>query len=755
MRSVNQATQDAWNTISYTSKRIYRTATSSNIPDVNITSIKFSEAISDSESLFFVGCISTKVDIVLNNFTTDISDETIEIYVQKEDTTELKVFTGKVFECDTNKKDGSMSLVCYDALYEIFNADVSTWYENLSLPMSFSSFRDSFFNHFGITQKATTLIFDSQNIERTVGGEILGADIIKPLCEANVVLGHINYDGEFEYIFPTANTRTVAIGEISSLVKEDYTTSLIDKVIVRADENDIGAVAGVGSNAYIVEGNIFFLGLSAADLLTVATTILDAIDDISFQPMESEQMYNPIYELGDLITLTDGANTYTTIILKRETDFIRENVTAKGLVEYSRAASYSNNSLIALMGKTNRLYRDVEQTKSEITDVAAGLHSEITQTAEGLQIQIQDLQEQIDGETAYYERESGAPTLLNYPYWDFCSAFKCDGTKVCDAIYNENMTDGGDQYPHFYYSEQDRKDHRSDLCYVDDTNLAYRFVLENGVWYWKEIADSDYTQILSRLATLEATAEQLTSEYTEISATVTTQGIAINTHTSQLSQTATQISSLVSTTTSQGNRLTTAESKITQNANSITSLVTTTNNLSGTVSTHTSQITQMSTQISAKVSQTGGSQQSFGWNLTSSGFDLYSGNTRVLRCDSTGLTVTGSITSSSTISGATISGASISGGSITGAQINGGTITGQITVGNGATFSRMDCNNLSVGGRNYTHDSFSTQTESVLTGLQLQYSSAAGGYVIVGNPQYKSITFVKQPTLRGFLGTTY
>ena len=60
--------------------------------------------------------------------------------------------------------------------------------------------------------------------------------------------------------------------------------------------------------------------------------------------------------------------------------------------------------------------------------------------------------------------------------------------------------------------------------------------------------------------------------------------------------------------------------------------------------------------INAKVSQTGGDNSSFGWTLTASGFSLFSGNREVLKCDSSGLTVSGNIAGTSgTIGGFTIS----------------------------------------------------------------------------------------------------
>lgn len=709
MRNVNQATQNAWNQISFTKVRVFLPSLSLSIDNSSIGSIKFNESISDTDNLFFVGCNSSGIELTLNNFTMDIHLDPIEVYAQKEDTTELKVFTGKVYTADIDKKDNTMKVVAYDSLYRIFNADITAWYDNLSLPMTMKAFRDEFFNHFGIAQKSITLLFDDMVVDRTIGGEegnqgILGRDIIRPLCEANICFGHIDYDGEFVYISPTQNNRDVALSEVSAMVKADYVTDSIDKVIVRMDEEDIGAVSGYGTNAYIIEGNMFFYGLGVQDLQNVADAIYDELEGFSFQPLESEQMYNPIYELGDLITVPDGEdNFYQTIILNRSTDLQREEIKSKGLRDYSQSASYSNNSIIALMGKANRLYRDIEVTRSTIVNVEQGLQTQIEQTAEGLQIQIQDLQEQIDGEVAYYERETGAPTLLNYPYFDFTTSIPCNNTIRTAPIYTENMGTDGDQYPHFTYTEKNRKDHRSDLVYVDDTNLGYRFVLENGVWYWKEIADSEYTQILSRLATLEATAEQLSSEYSELSVTLS-DGYYTKVQTdSKITQSATQIQTTVAATYA------TKE---------------TTNNLQ-------SQITQQAGQISAKVSQSGGSSSSFAWELNPTNFRLLSNNDEVLKCNSSGLEVSG------TIRGATIIGGHLEGtfnfgeyASFNSITIDSSTRTQSLNVDHHANVGSLSISNTRLGFTSLT-------TVSIPSGTpHMKYSSDLGGYVPVYSSGY-------------------
>lgn len=710
MRTVNQATQTAWSQISYTKVRVYIPELELDIPDEKIGEIQFKESISDEDCLFFVGCVCSSIGLTLNDFDTPINNYSLEVYAQKESTTELKIFTGKIYTADLDGRNNTMKVVAYDALYEIFNSNVTGWYNSLTFPMSMANFRNAFFTHLGITQNAASLLFDNINVYQSVGGEtILGRDLIKPLCEANLVFGHIDYNGNFSYVSLTNNNRTVALGEVSDMVKADYVTEGIDKVIVRTDEEDIGAVSGTGSNAYIIEGNMFFYGLSASELQEVADDIYDELEGFSFQPLASEQMFNPIYELGDLITVPDGFdNTYQTIILNRNTDFQRETIDSKGLYEYSEAASYTNSNLIALLGKTNRLHRDVEETRSTITNVEAALQTEIRQTAEGIEIQIEDLQNQIDGEVAYYERE-GVPTLLNYPYWDFTTSIPCNNTIKLDEIYTEGMAEGGDQFPHFYYSEKNRKDHRSDLCYDTDSNLAYRFVQENDVWYWKEIADTETTQILSRLSSLEATAEELSIEYSEISLDLS------NNYYTKVQ----------------------TDSRITQSASQIQSTVSATYATKATTNSLQTQITQQAGLISAKASQTGGTASTFAYELTPTKFVLKANNKTVLSCDSNGLNVDGNIASTSVISGARLVGCTLDGqtsmanyASFDHLTVNGPSTLSTITASSMSLHGSLSASSLTIAYRPFSVQTFSTERVKKITNISRKYSSVLGGYYI-------------------------
>lgn len=103
-------------------------------------------------------------------------------------------------------------------------------------------------------------------------------------------------------------------------------------------------------------------------------------------------------------------------------------------------------------------------------------------------------------------------------------------------------------------------------------------------------------------------------------------------------------------------------SRITANATEITAEVNRATDAEGALS---SRITANATGIAAKVSTTGGAASSFAWSLTTSGFVLTSNNTEVMKVTSSGLNITGRITSTSgTIGGWIISSTEIYKGSV-------------------------------------------------------------------------------------------
>lgn len=117
------------------------------------------------------------------------------------------------------------------------------------------------------------------------------------------------------------------------------------------------------------------------------------------------------------------------------------------------------------------LTKNYELQKENLTKVENELTAFARETADS----IQNLQDQVDGNitTWFY---SGAPTLSNPP----ASSWTTDELK---------------------------NNHLGDLYYDQDTGDAYRFILENNVYKWKQLENSDISQVLAIANAAQDTAD--------------------------------------------------------------------------------------------------------------------------------------------------------------------------------------------------------------------------------------------------------
>ena len=308
----------------------------------------------------------------------------------------------------------------YDAMYDILNTDVADWY-NTVLPnedstMKMKDFRTSFIQHFGLEQEEAQLINDDMVVEKTIEpSEISGKDVITAICEINGCFGHISRNGKFRYIYldqeiqglypandlypaddlypREPKSSGIGKGLYISCDYEDFLTKTISKLQIRQEENDIGAIAGTGSNCYIIEDNFLVYGKGADDLKNITENIYGKISGIIYRPFECDAKGNPCLEVGDAVRLSTRYELIETYILKRTLKGIqalRDAYSADGVEEYSENVNSLNRSILQLKGKTNILTRTVEETQSTIKDVEAGLESQITQTASKIRSEVKN-----------------------------------------------------------------------------------------------------------------------------------------------------------------------------------------------------------------------------------------------------------------------------------------------------------------------------------------------------------------------------
>lgn len=566
--------------------------------DIHIDGIELSESINSEDDLKFGSCITSTLKFTTSNTADLFKDKylTFSIILDEDTENPFVVGTYKVIEETLTADRSKKEITAKDFIYEINNTDVVYWYDSLSFPMTLAQFRASFFSYMGIEEKTATLVNDSMTIERSIAPSILsGAEVIRAICEINGVFGHITRDNKFEYL--TLNTTSVYDVTASlgiSCEYENYDSSQIDRLIIRQEDNDIGVQYGSGDNILVVQGNFLVYGIGTVPLQTIAQNLYSVVSVPTYKPCKLECIGNPCVEVGDMITITTkNGTTFDTYVLNRTLtggQSLRDSITADGNEIRGNEINSPQSQWLQLLGKSNVFERTLEQTTSQIADLNTAVTT-VTQTASDLEIQVQSLQEQIDGEAGYYERD-GEPTLLNYPYWDFTTAIPCNNTIQLSETYTEDMQTGGNQFPHFYYSEQDRKDNMRALCIDLETGNGYRFVIENNVWLWKQIADSDFSVLFNQIVELRATVEGIETSVSDVE-------IEVDNHETR-------------------------------------------------ISTNESNISQQSTQITAKVDKRYQNQgNTFGWTLDTSGFDVWNSGGSVFKVNSSGAEIKGKVTANS------------------------------------------------------------------------------------------------------------
>lgn len=303
----------------------------------------------------------------------------------------IYVVDSVVKQADRRKR----KITAYDRMIK-FDVDVSDWYHAMyptdDTTHTIQELRDSLCDHIGVPQQQTVLINDEMVVGKTISPESLcGRDVLKAICEINGVFGHFDRTGMLTYIslqdtglYPSdtlypgddlyPQSGWAAAEELEyykTITYEDYLIDGIDRVQVRQEDGDIGAVVGSGSNAYVVEGNFLAYGLGSADLTKLAWSIYDSIAGKTYRPAKIVSYAMPWIEVGDGLRAITTDTEIATFVLTRTMSGIQammDTVEAKGTKTQGQSFGIQNE-IIQLKGKTAVIVRNVDEVSATVTDL--------------------------------------------------------------------------------------------------------------------------------------------------------------------------------------------------------------------------------------------------------------------------------------------------------------------------------------------------------------------------------------------------
>lgn len=393
------------------------------IPEADITlsnedivseSLELKEAIESSGNLSFQGCIAASLKVECFTLVDDtLEGMWIEADIIADNTQTIPLFRGYISEVTNQSHEEFTTVIrAYDALYKINNTDVTSWYNGLSFPMTVQAFRNSFFNRVGVTQVADYLTNDGITIQKTIEDKvIMGAKIIKAICQINGRFGRISRTGRFEYVHLTEATEALYPAEdlypdddiypsdenavdnvlkahYSAISFENYRVASIDKVQVIDKSGQIAASAGSGTNIFTLKDNPLVWGLSSANLQAVVRNLYNTVQGLWYTPSEVKCVGLPYVECGDFVLMSARLSIIRSYVLSRTLKGIQAITDSFKAPGDKKQPTYTPNIQTQANANAQAITNEASTRQTQITNEANTRQTQINAEASTRQSQI-------------------------------------------------------------------------------------------------------------------------------------------------------------------------------------------------------------------------------------------------------------------------------------------------------------------------------------------------------------------------------
>lgn len=395
---------------------------------LEIGTFSLEESLCSESELKFGACEANCVKFTARNTAGNIIGKTISIEETIEGDSENPMPYG-VFKVASDVPTADRTkrqITAYDAMYDIINTDVKSWYAGLSFPMTLKQFRDSFFAHLGIAQVETSLVNDSMTVNKTIvatqtddssavteESAISGKTVVTAICEINGCFGNINREGKFEYVFlkaiisalypaedlfpadnvfpSDANTESMT-GHYITFDYEDFQSKAITQLEIKTSEDNAGAIVGTAGNNYSITGNFLVSDKTGAELEQIANNLLPIMKQAAYTPIKScTCVGNPCLTLGEPIRFNTTREIVETYLLQRTLTGVqskRDSISAQGTQTHSAKVNSIRDTIESVERRTGKLERNADHLQSTYEDLEEQTSSKFEQTAESIATEV-------------------------------------------------------------------------------------------------------------------------------------------------------------------------------------------------------------------------------------------------------------------------------------------------------------------------------------------------------------------------------
>lgn len=395
---------------------------------LEIGTFALEESLCSESELKFGACEANCVKFTARNTAGNIIGKTISIEETIDGDSENPMPYG-VFKVASDVPTADRTkrqITAYDAMYDIINTDVKSWYAGLSFPMTLKQFRDSFFAHLGIAQVETSLVNDSMTVNKTIvatqtddssavteESAISGKTVVTAICEINGCFGNINRNGKFEYVFlkaitsalypaedlfpadnlfpSDANTESMT-GHYITFDYEDFQSKAITQLEIKTSEDNAGAIVGTAGNNYSITGNFLVSDKTGAELEQIANNLLPIMKQAVYTPIKScTCVGNPCLTLGEPIRFNTTREIVETYLLQRTLTGVqskRDSISAQGTQTHSAKVNSIRDTIESVERRTGKLERNADHLQSTYEDLEEQTNSKFEQTANSITAEV-------------------------------------------------------------------------------------------------------------------------------------------------------------------------------------------------------------------------------------------------------------------------------------------------------------------------------------------------------------------------------
>lgn len=395
---------------------------------LEIGTFALEESLCSESELKFGACEANCVKFTARNTAGNIIGKTISIEETIDGDNENPMPYG-VFKVASDVPTADRTkrqITAYDAMYDIINTDVKSWYAGLSFPMTLKQFRDSFFAHLGIAQVETSLVNDSMTVNKTIvatqtddssavteESAISGKTVVTAICEINGCFGNINRNGKFEYVFlkaiisalypaedlfpsdnlfpSDANTESMT-GHYITFDYEDFQSRAITQLEIKTSEDNAGAIVGTSGNNYSITGNFLVSDKTGAELEQIANNLLPIMKQAVYTPIKScTCVGNPCLTLGEPIRFNTTREIVETYLLQRTLTGVqskRDSISAQGTQTHSAKVNSIRDTIESVERRTGKLERNADHLQSTYEDLEEQTNTKFEQTAKSISAEV-------------------------------------------------------------------------------------------------------------------------------------------------------------------------------------------------------------------------------------------------------------------------------------------------------------------------------------------------------------------------------